>query len=279
MKVAAIQFRTGLDETETRTRMEALVREAAATGVSYVQTPEMSNLFLARGSEQRAAARTLEVDGFVGAMRALAAELGITLHLGSVAVLMEGDAQGRLANRSVVIGPSGDILGTYDKIHLFDANPRPDERYRESRAYAPGGRLVTVPVGEACLGLTICYDVRFPALYRRLAQMGADVIAVPAAFSATTGPKHWKTLLRARAIETGAFIVAAAQGGHHENGRATHGHSLIVGPDGAVLAERAGVEPGVLTAEIDLGEVAIARAAVPALANDAMAGLEGRAAP
>ena len=270
LRVACVQFRSGCAVEENVERLVPLVREAAAAGAHYVQTPEMSNVFEANGRAQYERARAEEDDAMVAAMREVAAGAGIFLHLGSIAVRVSDDPEGpRLANRSVLIAPNGEIAATYDKIHLFDADPQSGERYRESRSYRGGTRLVTAAVGPARLGLTICYDLRFSRLYDALAVAGANVLAVPAAFSATTGAKHWEALLRARAIETGCFVVSAAQEGEHENGRRTYGHSMIVSPDGAVLAERAEGE-GVILADLDLGEVEAARLRLPVMANRAM---------
>ena len=272
--MAAVQTCTTPDPARNLARLSALIDEAIAGGAAYVQTPEMSNVF-ASGEAQAAPAVAMDDDPIVAWARTRAREAGVTIHLGSIAVRREGERHGgdaRLSNRAVVIGPDGAILATYDKAHMFDADPAPGESYRESARYAPGTRLVAVDLarrgaGPVRLGLSICFDVRFPMLYRRLAQAGAEVIAVPSAFSATTGPKHWEVLLRARAIETGAFVIAAAQGGTHETGRRTHGHSLIVAPDGCVLAERASGE-GVILADLDLAKVARARVALPVLADD-----------
>ena len=269
-RVACIQTHTGCDPAENLARLDPLVREAAGMGAAYIQTPEMSNVFEAGGKRQYERARPMEEDAMVAAMRDLAAELEVAIHLGSVAVRVAENADGaRLANRSVLVAPSGKIAATYDKVHLFDADPKEGERYRESSSYVGGDRLVTAPVGPATLGLSICYDLRFPRLYDALALAGAQVLAVPAAFSATTGAKHWHTLLCARAIETGCFVAAAAQSGRHENGRETYGHSLIVSPDGAVLTEMPNGE-GVIAADLDLAEVEAARRRLPTLANRAL---------
>ncbi len=273
-RVACVQACAGVDPAANLAILDARIREAASAGATYVQTPEMSNVYEAGARAQAEKASLFEADPMVSALRDLARELSITVHIGSIAVRLPG--QDRLANRSVLIAPSGAVTATYDKIHLFDADPRPGESYRESRTYAGGHEIVTAPAGPATLGLSICYDLRFPALYRALAQAGADVIAIPAAFSATTGAKHWHTLVRARAIETGCFVIAAAQAGRHENGRETYGHSLIVSPDGIVLGEREEGE-GILVADLDLAEVADARARLPVLANGAMATISKRA--
>jgi predicted amidohydrolase len=188
----------------------------------------------------------------------------MALHLGSLAVALP---DGRFANRSVLFSPEGDITATYDKIHLFDATLPGLKQYRESATYAGGNRAVVAEAAGLKLGLTICYDVRFPALHQALAQAGAEIIAVPAAFTVPTGAAHWEILLRARAIETGCFVIAAAQAGQHENGRATYGHSMIVDPWGRIVGELGGEGAGVLVAEIDPKAVTEARERVPALAN------------
>jgi predicted amidohydrolase len=198
------------------------------------------------------------------AFRDLARGLEKPLIIGSLAIRVSED---QAANRSFVIGPDGAVLARYDKIHMFDVDLPGGESYRESATYRPGGRAVTVELAGACFGLTICYDLRFPYLYRALAKAGAEVITVPAAFTKTTGEAHWHVLLRARAIETGCWVVAAAQGGHHENGRDTFGHSMVVSPWGEIVDE-AGIEPCVITAKIDLDQVAEARGRVPALTHD-----------
>jgi predicted amidohydrolase len=202
-----------------------------------------------------------ERDPALAAFQELARELQIHLHIGSLAVKVLPE---KAANRTFFIDPKGEIIARYDKIHMFDVNLANGESYRESNTYRPGEVAVVVPLPFCKVGLTICYDVRFPALYRALAEAGADVLTGPAAFTKQTGEAHWHLLLRARAVETGCFVLAAAQGGHHENGRDTFGHSLVVDPWGRVIAE-AGIEPGVTIADIDLSLVAEARGRVPAL--------------
>ena len=199
-------------------------------------------------------------------MRGLAAELGIWMLIGSIAVTLAGED--RLANRSVLIAPDGSVRARYDKIHMFDVEVGDGQSYRESRAYRPGERAVLAETEFGKLGMTICYDVRFPHLYRKLAQAGAGILTIPAAFTRVTGKAHWHVLVRARAIETGSFVIAPAQGGKHEDGRETFGHSLIVSPWGEVLAEKADDEPGVILADLDLDAVAIARRRIPSLGND-----------
>jgi predicted amidohydrolase len=261
---AAVQMRSGTDIAANVAEAERLIRAAASAGAAYVLTPEMTTV-LDRDRHRLLAAITPEdSDPSLRRFRQLAAELGIHLHIGSMAIRLGDEA---VANRGFLIGPDGAILARYDKIHMFDVDLADGESYRESRLFRPGSEARVVDLPFARLGMTICYDVRFPHLYRSLAQAGASLIAVPAAFTRTTGEAHWHVLVRARAIETGSYIVAAAQGGRHEDGRDTYGHSLIVDPWGRVLAE-AGVEPGVITAAIDPAEGHAARARIPSLANE-----------
>ena len=262
MKVGVVQMRSGVSVTENLAAVSALVREAAAQGAQLVATPEGTTLLDRRAS----ATHPGEEVATLAALRALAAEAGVWLLVGSMPVAA-GD--GRLANRSVLIGPAGEVIAEYDKIHMFDVTLSETESYRESARYRPGQQMVLAQAAGATIGLTVCYDLRFPALYRRLAQAGAQVLAVPSAFTRTTGQAHWHVLLRARAIETGCFVIAPAQGGTHEDGRETFGHSLIVSPWGEVVAEIDEDAPGVLVAELDLAEVARARARVPSLGLEA----------
>lgn len=265
-RAAAVQMRSGVDVAANVAAAEELVREAAAAGANYVLTPEMTTVLDRERARLLAAISAEENDPSLARFRALARELGIHLHIGSMAVRLAG-AEDAVANRSFLIGPDGAIVARYDKIHMFDVDLGNGESYRESALYQPGEHAVTAELPWARLGLTVCYDVRFPSLYRALAVAGASLIAVPAAFTRTTGQAHWHVLMRARAIETGAFIVAAAQGGHHEDGRDTYGHSLIVDPWGTILIEAKGAEPGVIVATIDPAESARVRSRVPSLAN------------
>jgi predicted amidohydrolase len=259
---AMVQMRTGLLPEHSLVQGTALIREAAAAGADYVQTPEVSNMMQLNRTELFKHLATEENDASLKAYRALAAELNIHLHVGSLAVLATPD---RAANRSFLIGPDGQVLASYDKIHMFDIDLPNGESYRESANYQPGETAVISDLPWGRVGLTICYDVRFPALYRALAESGASFLTVPSAFTQKTGEAHWHTLLRARAIENGCFVFAAAQGGVHENKRATYGHSLIIDPWGKVLAEAAGAEPGIIMARIDPARVTEARASVPSL--------------
>lgn len=259
---AMVQMRTGLLPEHSLVQGTALIREAAAAGADYVQTPEVSNMMQLNRTELFKHLATEENDASLKAYRALAAELNIHLHVGSLAVLATPD---RAANRSFLIGPDGNVLASYDKIHMFDIDLPNGESYRESANYQPGETAVISDLPWGRIGLTICYDVRFPALYRALAESGASFLTVPSAFTQKTGEAHWHILLRARAIENGCFVFAAAQGGVHENKRATYGHSLIIDPWGKVLAEATGAEPGIIMARIDPAKVTEARASVPSL--------------
>jgi predicted amidohydrolase len=263
-KAAAVQMRSGTNPGRNAVDFEKLVREAAAKGARYVQTPEMTG-GLVRDKDARAALFTsVERDVIAQAASRLSAELGIFLHVGSTAILC-GD--GKLANRALLYGPNGTLIATYDKIHMFDVDLDNGESWRESSAYEPGTRAVVADLPFVRLGFAICYDLRFPQLFRTEALAGAEVLTLPAAFTRQTGEAHWHTLLRARAIENGAFIIAAAQGGLHEDGRETYGHSLIIDPWGRIVAEADGNETGVIIAEIDTAQVAAARAKIPNLKN------------
>jgi predicted amidohydrolase len=258
---ALVQMRTGLLPEASLEQGTALIRQAAAQGANYVLTPEVSNMMQANRKALFEHLANEADDLSLKAYRALAAELKIHLHIGSLAVLATPD---RAANRSFLIGPDGHVIAAYDKIHMFDIDLPGEESYRESANYQPGETAVIADLPWGRIGLTICYDVRFPALYRALAESGASFIAVPAAFTRKTGEAHWHTLLRARAIENGCFIFAAAQGGKHENKRETFGHSMIIAPWGEVLAE-GGTEPGVFMAKIDPSLVETARKTIPSL--------------
>lgn len=261
-KAACIQMRSGRDPLKNRDAAAALVREAAAEGAHFVQTPEMTSLV----ERERAAlfdkVGPEEHDPTLLALREVAREQGIVVHLGSVAVT-DGD---KIANRAFLIGQDGEIVASYDKIHLYDVDLPNGESWRESATYTGGDRAVLAETPWGWLGMTICYDVRFAALYKALAENGASFLSAPAAFTKQTGEAHWHVLHRARAIETGSFMISAAQGGLHEDGRETFGHSLIVDPWGRILAE-GGTEPGVILAEIDVGLVAEARGRIPTLKN------------
>ncbi|WP_292035103.1 MULTISPECIES: carbon-nitrogen hydrolase family protein [unclassified Brevundimonas] len=268
LDVALIQTRTPATATAGLAHVEPLIREAAAGGAKLILTPEGTNFLEQRRGLRDAALTTESADVAVLGLRALAAELGVWLLIGSAIVRSEAPGDDRAANRSLLIDPAGSITARYDKLHVFDVDLANGETYRESASVRPGdaARLADTPWGG--LGLTICYDVRFPHLHRQLAKAGASMIAVPAAFTRPTGEAHWETLLRARAIETGAFVLAPAQGGTHEDGRQTWGRSVIVGPWGEIIARADHDEPCVIAASLDLSAVRRARQAVPSLAHD-----------
>ncbi|CAM5520728.1 N-carbamoyl-D-amino acid hydrolase OS=Afipia felis OX=1035 GN=BN961_03800 PE=3 SV=1 [Afipia felis] len=260
-KAALVQLRTGLLPADNLVQATQLIREAAAQGAQYIQTPEVSNVMQENRKALFELLATEADDASLKAYQDLAAELKVHLHIGSLALKASPE---RAVNRSFLIGPSGDVLASYDKIHMFDIDLENGESYRESANYQPGETAVLADLPWGRLGLTICYDLRFPALFRALAEAGASFIAVPAAFTRRTGEAHWHTLLRARAIENGCFIFAAAQGGLHQNKRETFGHSLIIDPWGTVIAE-GGTEPGVIVAQIDPARVASVRKSIPSL--------------
>ena len=257
---ACAQMRSGRDPLRNRDDAVALVRQAADKGAHFVQTPEMTSLVERERARLFEHVGPQERDPTLAALREVARERGVWVQIGSIAV-RTGD---KIANRAFLIDRSGEVVASYDKIHLFDVDLANGESWRESSTYAGGDRAVAAGTPWGLLGLTICYDVRFPALYRALAEAGVAFLSAPACFTRQTGEAHWHVLHRARAIETGSFMISAAQGGTHEDGRETFGHSLIVDPWGRVLAE-GGTEPGVVLAEIDTGLVAQARGRIPAL--------------
>lgn len=261
-RVALIQLCTPADPRAGLDHAQPLVDQAATGGTELLILPETCNLMRPEPDRLAALARSEGEDILLAAMRASAARHGLWVLIGSIIVKTEG---GRLANRSLLIDPSGDIVARYDKIHLFDAALAGGETHRESDLYVAGERAVVAPTPWGGLGLSICYDLRFPELYRDLATAGAAMIAVPAAFTRRTGAAHWEALLRARAIETGAFILAAGQGGDHEGGAATWGHSMIVSPWGEVVAASQGEAPEIVTATIDLAHVTETRRMIPSL--------------
>lgn len=264
-RVGLVQMCTGRDVDANLTELARLVREAAAGGAEYVLTPEVSVLMENDRARLFAATAPEEGNRAIGHCAALARELGIWLHLGSMGILVSPD---KIANRSFLFAPDGSIAARYDKIHMFDVELPGGESYRESRSFEPGRTAVLADLPWGVLGLTICYDIRFPGLYRALAKAGADFIAVPSAFTVPTGQAHWHTLLRARAIEAQCFIFAAAQAGEHENGRKTFGHSLVVSPWGEILAEADEVRPSVIWADVNSQAIAEARRRVPSLEHD-----------
>lgn len=262
---ACIQLRSGKTISDNADAAEDLIRAAAKDGAQFVQTPEMSNVLVRSREELLERISDAEDDLFLKRARALAAKLGIHLHLGSLAVLA---GNGKVANRAFLIGPDGKILATYDKIHMFDVDLPNGESWRESATYEPGTQTVIADLPFAKVGMAVCYDIRFPAIFRTQARQGAQVLTGPAAFTRQTGQAHWHVLQRSRAIENGAYVISAAQGGTHEDGRETYGHSLIVDPWGAVIAEIDNDDPGYVLAEIDTQKVADARARIPAIANE-----------
>ena len=270
MRAALIQLSVTDDPAANLAAVQGYVARAVEGGAGFVLTPEMTNCLSSSRDHQRAVFRHEEDDGTLAALRGTAAEHGIWLLIGSLGLLTQ-DGDGRFANRSFLITPDGTVAARYDKIHMFDVNVSETEVYRESAAYRPGAQAVVTDAGWARIGMTVCYDLRFPQLYRRLAQGGAQVICIPAAFNHITGAAHWETLVRARAIETGCFVLAPAQTGFHAEahgkGRRTHGHSLAIAPWGEILAD-AGTEPGVTLADLDLTQVDKARGRVPSLSHD-----------
>jgi predicted amidohydrolase len=261
-RIALCQARTGIDPAVNARALVAAVEAAAAGGAAILFTPEMSGL-LDRDRERAAAnLRTEAADPVLAAVRSAAARAGIWVHLGSLAV--RDEAAGKLHNRAYLIDGEGEIRATYDKLHLFDVDLATGESWRESASYVPGSRAVVADSPAGPIGLSICYDLRFPDLYRALTDAGALILAIPAAFTVPTGRAHWHVLIRARAIEAGAFVVAAAQSGRHEDGRETFGHSLVVGPWGEVLLDM-GEGEGIGFAEIDLAEAEAVRARLPAI--------------
>jgi len=263
-RAACVQMRSGVDAATNVETATALIREAKGLGASFIATPEVTVLFEAESDRLFAKVHVEEEDPSLLALRNTAKEQGVWLLIGSMAIKV-GERQ--CANRSFLIGPDGAIRASYDKIHMFDVDLPNGEMYRESRNFRRGERAVVADMPWGRLGLSVCYDLRFPQLYRALAHAGASFLTIPAAFTHTTGKAHWHVLQRARAIETGCFVIAPAQGGVHPNGRHTYGHSMIVAPWGEVLAE-AGEDPCVITAEIDPAKVAEARQRIPALTHD-----------
>ena len=270
MRVGLIQLTVSDDPAANLPGTLALVRQAVAGGAGFVLTPECTNALSSSRDHQRKVLQAEDQDLTLAALRAEAASAGIWLLVGSLGIVT-GDADGRFANRSFLVAPDGTIAARYDKIHMFDVNVSETEVYRESAGYRPGNKAVLARTDFATLGMTVCYDIRFPDLYRRLAQGGAQILTVPAAFNHVTGAAHWEALLRARAIETGCYVLAPAQTGFHPEtagkGRRTHGHSLVIDPWGEIVAD-GGTDPGVAFADLDLAAVARARARIPSLTHD-----------
>ena len=270
MRAGLVQLNVGDDPAVNLPVTVDLVRRAVSGGAGFVLTPECTNALSGNRAHQRSVLRHEADDPTLAALRDEAARAGVWLLIGSLGVLTH-DADGRFANRSFLIGPGGEIVARYDKIHMFDVNVSETEIYRESAGYRPGATAVLADAGFAKIGMTVCYDLRFAHLFRHLAQAGAQILTVPAAFNHITGAAHWEVLLRARAIETGCFVLAPAQTGFHAEtagkGRRTYGHSLAIAPWGEVLAD-AGTDPGVTLVDLDLSQVVTARARVPSLSHD-----------
>jgi predicted amidohydrolase len=264
IRAACVQMRSGEDVQKNIAEASAMIREAAGKGARFIATPENTTLMAPDGGTKLEKACTEADDPALPAFVDLANKLDIWLLVGSLAIKISDT---KTANRSYLIAPDGRIEVRYDKIHLFDVDLPSGERYRESGTVTPGEEAEVAALSWGRIGLTVCYDIRFPQLYRTLAKAGAEIITVPSAFTVPTGEAHWHVLLRARAIENACFVMAPAQGGLHENGRKTFGHSMIVGPWGEVLAE-AGVDPGVIVADLDLDEIAQVRSRLPSLRHD-----------
>lgn len=263
-RAACVQLRSTDDVAENIRETVRLVRDAAARGATFIATPENTTLMAPDAGAKLESSFDEAHDPALPVFSALAKELNVWLLIGSLAIKVSDT---KTANRSFLFAPDGSVRARYSKIHLFDATAAAGESYRESNTVAGGGEAVVADTDLGKIGLSICYDVRFPQLYRSLSQKGAFLLTVPSAFTVPTGEAHWHVLLRARAIENGAFVIAPAQGGLHANGRKTYGHSLIIGPWGEVLAE-AGTDPGVIVAEIDPQRSAQVRAKVPNLQHD-----------
>ena len=274
MRVGLVQLTVSDDPAANLPQTRALIAQAAKAGAEFILTPECTNMLSSDRAHQTAMICDEADDPTLHALRDDARALGVALLIGSLGV-KSGDADGRFANRSFLIGPDGEIRARYDKIHMFDVTVSETESYRESAAYRPGSKALTAPVGGAMIGMAVCYDLRFPHLFRALAHAGAQILTVPAAFNDTTGAAHWEVLLRARAIENGCFVLAPAQCGLHpatigqapKHPRRTFGHSLIISPWGDVLAD-AGDAPGVTVLDIDLNDVAKARGRIPSISHD-----------
>ena len=264
LRVACIQMRSTTNPDENVVAFSNLVESAIQQGASYIQSPEMSGFVEQSRKNLFEIVKPADQDPLVAASKALALRHQIWLHIGSTAILRD---DGKVANRAFVIAPDGEIHATYDKIHMFDVDLDNGESWRESAVYEPGQEAVITNIDNVKTGLAICYDMRFPQLFRDYAINGAEILTSPAAFTRQTGEAHWHTILRSRAIENGAFMIAAAQGGVHEDGRETYGHSLIVNPWGEIVGEVDHNEPGFVVVDIDLDEVVAARKKIPNLVN------------
>jgi len=262
-KAAAVQMRSGTSVERNAETFEAMVREAAASGAQYIQTPEMTGALMRDRASLKASLRDDAGDPIASAARRLARELGVHIHVGSTAI----SAGDKIANRAFLVGPDGADIAVYDKIHMFDVDLDNGESWRESATYQPGECTVVAELPFASIGMSVCYDLRFPQLFRAQALAGAEVLTTPAAFTRQTGEAHWHVLLRARAIENGAWVISAAQGGTHEDGRETYGHSIVIDPWGRIVAEADHADPAIVYAEIDTTASAEARKKIPNLKN------------
>lgn len=265
LRVSCIQMRSRISEALNIVELDWMVRAAAKEGALYIQTPEMCGILQKNSAALMDEISPMEDNPVMQHCSALSKELGVWLHLGSTAIKLDDKMA---ANRGALYSPDGIEVATYDKIHMFDVDVDENNRWKESSRYRAGEEAVIVDTGGFKLGMSICYDLRFPALYRQQAQAGATVLTCPSSFTKPTGEAHWQQLLQARAIENGAFVIAAAQGGKHQDGRETYGHSMVVGPWGDIRGELAHDEPGILTLDIDLQDVRDARAKIPNLENE-----------
>lgn len=263
-RAACIQVCASRSISDNVEKATALIREAAEKGAQYIQTPEMTHCVAKTRDDLMAEIKNEANDEGVAAFSKLASQLQVTLHIGSLAILRD---DGKVANRAFVFGPNGQCIATYDKIHMFDVDLEHGESWRESNTYEAGTCSPVIKTEHAMLGLAICYDIRFPEVFRKQALAGANVLTAPACFTRQTGQAHWHILMRARAIENTSFMIAAAQGGRHEDGRETYGHSIIVDPWGTILAEAGHDKPGVIFADIDVSKVSKARAKIPVLTH------------
>lgn len=263
---ACVQMTTGIDTQINLESATRLIERAARAGAQFIATPEMTGCMNIKAGDRRATIHLQSEDPLLKAFQDLAKDLNVTLLIGSLAFKAENDE--RMANRSCLISSEGSLIATYDKIHMFDVEVGDGQTYRESNTYRPGETAVLAETPHATLGLSICYDLRFPHLYRQLAQNGAQILTCPAAFTKVTGEAHWHTLLRARAIETGSYVIAPAQSGLHEDGRETFGHSLVIDPWGQIIAESTVYGEDVILAEIDTAEVEAVRGRIPSLSKE-----------
>jgi predicted amidohydrolase len=266
LKAAVVQLNASPNIEDNLRQAESLIRTAAREGATFIATPENTCRMRASIEDKWAASFEQDQHPAIPFFSELAQELGVKLLIGSISSIRVGDH--KLANRSLLFGKEGQIIASYDKMHMFDVDLPNGDKYRESDTNQAGDEIVLADAGRVKIGMSICYDVRFPQLYRQLAQQGAEILTIPAAFTVPTGQAHWEVLLRARAIESGAFVLASAQVGLHDGGRATYGHSMIINPWGQILAEIQGDGTGFAVAELDLAEVAKARSAIPAILHD-----------